>query len=493
MENLKYGAIPEDFGIESSDVIAFLDDLDFRGLNMHSIMIIADGNVVTEGYWAPFDSSRLQRMYSTSKSFVSMAIGSLVTEGKVALDDKVPKFFPEYEEADPLLAETTVYDLLTMSSPFAGTTYVDYSNGGIVNDENWAKTYFDAKPLRPAGTAFDYDTSATYILGVIVERVSGKSFVEYLKDRFLRDIGFSENASCVKAPEGYAWGGSGVLCTTRDLARFAKVVADGGKVGETQVISEQYVKEATSKRVSNYESGFTDFFHGNGYGYQIWMTKHGYAFLGMGGQCALFFPQKKLICIFTGDNQGHQVGYISAAYSFINKIYDKMSDKAIARNDRAFAELGERLANLKQPLPVGVDHTPAESEYFDRKFVLEPNRMGIEWFILTSDGKFRYKNQRGEMEYEFGFGEYKATKFPETHYCDEVISVPGGRKFDAMAAGRWSEEKKFTLRTFITDTYLGNLTATFGFKDNRVGIKMTKTAEWFLNEYVGFAWGKMDE
>ncbi len=59
----KVNAIPEDFGISCDAVNAFLDDLDFRGMNMHSLMIIVDGNVIAEGYYPPFDAARLRRMY----------------------------------------------------------------------------------------------------------------------------------------------------------------------------------------------------------------------------------------------------------------------------------------------------------------------------------------------------------------------------------------------------------------------------------------------
>ena len=133
----------------------------------------------------------------------------------------------------------TIRDMLIMATPFDKNAY----DGD--RDENWIEAFFREKCTHPAGTIFDYNTAATYMLDVIVEKVAGKDFLEYLKDRALRETGFSENSWCVKSPEGYAWGGSGVMATTRDLARFAQLMMNGGKWNGKQLISEEYVKGKT--------------------------------------------------------------------------------------------------------------------------------------------------------------------------------------------------------------------------------------------------------
>ena len=80
----------------------------------------------------------------------------------------------------------------------------------------------------------------------------------------LRELGFSEEAWCIKAPEGNSWGGSGVICTTRDLARLALVYMNNGRIGGKQYLSEEYVKAATSRQIDNMASGHRDYMHGNG-------------------------------------------------------------------------------------------------------------------------------------------------------------------------------------------------------------------------------------
>ena len=64
---------------------------------------------------------------------------------------------------------------------------------------------FYSKSIRPKRTLYAYDSRGSYVLGVIAEKVSGKPFIEYMKDRVHRELGFSENATCIKTPEGYSW------------------------------------------------------------------------------------------------------------------------------------------------------------------------------------------------------------------------------------------------------------------------------------------------
>ena len=159
---------------------------------------------------------------------ITFVISDLADEGKISLDDKIADHFPDRigEGIPPLIAEMTIRDMLMMSTCHKYSTYTG-------EDMDWLHTFFHPhhEPDHPAGTEFRYDTSATYTMDVLVERLTGKTFLEYLKDKALRELGFSEDAWCVEAPEGYAWGGSGVECTTRDLARFASIFMGGGGFG----------------------------------------------------------------------------------------------------------------------------------------------------------------------------------------------------------------------------------------------------------------------
>lgn len=202
---------PEQAGIPSSAVAAFLDRIKERGIVLHSLLLVKDGNLLTEAYWKPFDRDFRHRLYSSSKSFVSVAIGILLGEGKISLDDKAVKFFPDKvtEETDFRIKMMTVRDLLRMTTPYSvGATYSR-------NDPDWADTFFNNEFVdHYPGTVFSYNTTATTMLCMIIKRVTGQDFTEYLSSRLFAPLGMAEDIACIKTPCGYDWGGSGVLCTT---------------------------------------------------------------------------------------------------------------------------------------------------------------------------------------------------------------------------------------------------------------------------------------
>jgi CubicO group peptidase (beta-lactamase class C family) len=139
-------------------------------------------------------------MYSISKSFVSLAIGSLIGEDRLHLDDPVASFFPDKVPQDlhPWLAQATVRDLLMMATPHSENAYTRH-------DKDWAWCFFNKQPSHPAGTVFAYDTAATVVLNTIVERISGMPFLEYLRPRLLDPIGFSPTPGVsrhLKGPPG---------------------------------------------------------------------------------------------------------------------------------------------------------------------------------------------------------------------------------------------------------------------------------------------------
>jgi CubicO group peptidase (beta-lactamase class C family) len=110
---------PEQQGISSADLLAFVEAADKDIDMMNSFVLVRHGHVVVEGWWAPYDRATPHMLYSLSKSFTSTAVGFAVAEGKLNLDDQVIKFFPDEAPADPSanLREMRVRDLRQTPSP----------------------------------------------------------------------------------------------------------------------------------------------------------------------------------------------------------------------------------------------------------------------------------------------------------------------------------------------------------------------------------------
>ncbi len=485
MNDLQF-TVPEEVGISSKDIEGFIDKIEKNRINLHGFIMMRHGKVAAEGYFKPFHKDFLHRLYSTSKTFAAAAIGLLYDEGKISLDDKVVNFFPDKlpkGEIHPYIAETSIKDLLIMATPLPKSYTID--------DDDWNAVFFNTKPTHPPGTIFKYETCASNLLNTIVERITGMPFLEYMKKRMLGYMGFSENAWCVKAPEGSSWGGSGVIATTRDLLKFAQVFLNEGQYNGKQLISKEYIRAATTKQIDNNADGANHLWS-HGYGYQTWILDDGgFAFRGMGTQLAICMPKKDFIFVCTGDTQGSVHGERVIFDTLQYEIIDKMTDE-LPKDKKAYENLLKRCENLQ------VQTIPGESTsgYLDKingvTYNLHDNPMEISKITLQfegDEGSLLYTNPRGDKEIKFGIKKFVESGFPETHYYDDIVKKPCGRMYNSISCAAWTQEHKLVIRTYIIDNYFGNLTTTLSFKGDEVGLHMNKTAEFFLNEYQGFAGG----
>lgn len=481
-------ADPASVGIPARAVLAFLDEIAANRVCMHGFVIVRRGRIAAEGYWAPYTASDMHRMYSISKSFVSIAIGLLIEDGALALETPVAELFPDRvsERTHRYIREATVRDLLIMATPHSSQSYT-------IEDPDWVETFFTREPSHPAGTIFQYDTAATVVLGTIVERITGAPFLESMRRRLLDPIGFSPDSWCVRTPEGTSWGGSGVICTLRDMAKVAWVCLDDGRWGDRQLLPPNYVREATAKQIDNVTS-----FGEYGYGYHIWRAaENGFAFLGMGSQLAYCFPDRDLLVACIADTQGFGPTGAGIVEPMMRHIHANAAEGTVPADKEAAAELTEKSASLAL-LPVdGATQTTCAERIDGTKYVLDANPMGIEWirFTFPEEGPARleYRNNRGHKTIKFGLGSVVSGHFPETHYFGTQMRTPANRPYASLASAAWVEPNKLRMLVYITDIYLGRLTATFAFIGADISVHMTKVAEWFLDEYQGFAAGTANE
>ena len=200
----------------------FVKKLETERCLLHGFAMLDRGKLLAEAYWAPFTENTLHRMYSVGKSFVSLAIGLLEEEGKLSLDDCIYTYFPDkYEQLHPWIKSLTVRRMLTMTTCHAKTTYKLF-------DGDWVESFFKVKPTNMPGAVFAYDTSSTHVLSALVERLSGKKLLDYLREKCFDKIGFSKEAYYMPDPAGVSQGGSGLNCTLRDLLAVAELVLNEG-------------------------------------------------------------------------------------------------------------------------------------------------------------------------------------------------------------------------------------------------------------------------
>lgn len=481
---------PEQAGIKSENILKMLKVFERKNYSMHSIIMAHNGKVFFEQYWAPYNEKSLNRLYSAGKSYVSLAIGFLYDEGKIDLDEKIITYFPEYAEKTPdYIKEQTVRDMLKMSTSSVDVHWLEL---GI---KNRSEFYFSREQNRPSGTIYSYDSTGTYILGVLIEKLSGKNFIDYLKEKLFKRIGVSEDVCCLKTPDGHLWADSGVRSTSMDFLRVAQFATNMGEWNGEQLLSREYMQMATSKQVFNANPGYGAH-KAYGYGYQFWMTQDGgFSFNGMANQYAICIPDKNFVFICTADNQYNPFSAEVIFDNVFEKIADNLNENPLPDNPKAYSELQDACRDLKLAHVIGKEKSDFQGFIDGEVYQLKENEMKIENFKLeffdNNEGVFEFTDDEGIHRLPFGIGKNVFCKFPMNAMPDEVGGeVKDGYSHECAVSAAWVEEQKFFIKAQIIDKYLANLCITIGFKGEEAGMQMLANSEFVIQKYHGFAGGK---
>lgn len=475
MKNLEFARCkPEETGISSQWIVNFLNRLESCDLPLHSMILMKDDAIITETYYAPYKANTLHRMFSITKSFVSVAIGLLCEEGRLNLTDKIITYFPEKltnNTSSVYLGDMTIRDMLMMSSCYSSTTYK------APGCTDWVGSFFTTQPSHIPGTTFSYDTSATHTLCALVEKLTGMKMLDYLRIKFLNETGFSREAYVIEAPNGESLGGSGLMATPMDLLRFMYVISHNGILNGKQVLPAEYIKAATSWQTDTYSRQST-WEEMQGYGYQFWMTTHnGVACYGMGGQYAIYYPDQNILLITTADTQGRQGGTQLIYDSFYQEILDRIGTDI--SGTREFTNFNAYLNTRSLFYVKGESSSDIYEQVKDARFYMDPNPMGFKWISLSLDkfdGTFDYETDRGVFSLPFGID------------CNEIISFPG-YGYRSAASGAFRRKDTFLIKVHITDECVGNIFIQLVFKGNAVTLMMRKFEETMFNEFNGFVSG----
>ncbi len=475
---------PESVGITSKSISDLVSMLERRGATMHSMLFARHGRLVGEFYWAPFNRDSVHRMYSQTKSYVAVAVGLLAEEGKISLDDYITNYFQDVlpNELPPFLDKLTIRDMLMMKT--AGMTPGSYDSGEFFRD----KLYFNHKHhSRPSNTYWEYDSNGSQILCTLVEKLTGKPLLEYMREKLFSHMNTFHTATILKTKGDHSWGDSALVCTSRDMLAFAQLVSNYGVWEGKRLMNEDFLKTATSTLTDNRMTHHKDSLH-YGYGYQIWKIRDDiFAFIGMGDEITICAPEKDFVFVCTADNQGEGELFRNVlTYELVEEIIDKMSDEPIPENPDEYEKLTKLESSLVLRAETGLPDSPFKAEIQDKVYKCEDNPMSITEFSFhfndDNTGVFRYEKQ-GVKEIKFGINQNVLTKFPVSNYFDNTCFEPTPVSYDAAVSLAWYEEKKIMLSIKIIDKHLGNMSLCFGFRDDYVAIYLRKTAEYFLYDY----------
>ena len=287
-------ATPESQGISSDLFAALLRELDAsKDTDMHHFMALRHGKVICECNFAPYPKGMWHITHSMCKSITGMAIGMLIEEGKLKLNENIYDIFSDHMNAFSKIFRPviTVENLLTMTSG------VTFNESGIVSGNDWLGSFLNASVNGKPGTEFQYNSLNTYVLSAIVTKRTGETLTEYLTPRLFEPLGITKYywETC---PKGITKGGWGLFLCAEDMAKLGQLYLQKGKWNGQQLVSEYWIEISTARHLKTQNDTY-------GYGYQLWMEQRpgSFEYNGMLGQNVIIYPDMDMVLVTNAGNK----------------------------------------------------------------------------------------------------------------------------------------------------------------------------------------------
>lgn len=261
---------------------AFVKEIKKSNWNVYGAEVYADGKLLHQ-----YGDTAEHRypIYSATKAITSIAVGMAVDEGKLDIHKSVLEYLSDSVVSKLPREQLEVYRcistrrLLTMSVsgyPFRPT------------GENWLEEAFRYPIPDVNKTEFEYSNFPAYLVGVAASCALKEDLYGYLNRKLFKPLGII-NPPFVRCPDGYFYGASGMELTVHELSKIGLLLYNGGVYEGRRLLSEEYVKEATSVQQMNREGG---------YGYFVWKYRDGFSINGKWKQKCYVLPARGLVITY---------------------------------------------------------------------------------------------------------------------------------------------------------------------------------------------------
>ncbi len=267
---------------------------------VRSLLVIKDGYIVHEKSFRDKVPEKSE-LFSITKSITSTVIGAAIQDGKIhSVDDKVISYLPELSVGNQFSGanDLSIRHLLTMTSGFPwDERNLHLLDHRLLNIDR-IFSFENPQSVAKAGEKFNYDDANPHLLSLILERVTGLKEADYAKQVLFDAIGI-RSFSWQEDGNGHTIGGYGLSLFPQDIAKIGYLYLNKGKWNEKQLVSEDYIADATRVQSSG---GFPG---NNKYGYFWWIAdydnKNYFYGLGLGGQFLFVDREHNLIAVVTAD------------------------------------------------------------------------------------------------------------------------------------------------------------------------------------------------
>ncbi len=336
---------PESCGIDSRDLLKFVEGMEDMPeiKETHGFMLIRHGKLLTEGWFAPYTEDMPHILYSDTKTFVQLAIGFMVQEGLVNIEDKISDYFKDKltEKTSEHNKNLIVRHLLMMATGHIGQK-AHQSDGFTDLSVDKVKEFFETDNYIEPGKEFQYENIASYVLSNLVTRLTGKNVVEYLKPRFLDPLNITVDSYSTDSA-GNCIGYSGFRIKLEALAKIGQFFLNGGTWEGKQLLSKEWCDSAMAKHTDCTGPCGTDW--NQGYCWQMWRGRYNTARLcGAYGQMCVIAPDYDLIFATNSGANYNRLQYILD--NFYENVLLKIKDEPLEENPIGNIKLENKISKL---------------------------------------------------------------------------------------------------------------------------------------------------
>lgn len=285
---------PSAQGVPPESLGTFLDALEADDrIEPHGLIVHCHGHRILEGYWSPHGPGQIRHVYSLSKTFTGTALGLLLAEGRLGLDDLAADHFPDLlRDADERTRRIRVRHLASMSSGHDREMLLE----AMAQDpRDMVAGFFRIPPDHEPGTYFAYSQPPVLALATVLQRLAGARLVDYLRPRLFDPLGVGDVSWHQYGP-GIDLGFGGMFTTLDSAARLGQLYLDDGVWEGRRLLPEGWVAEASKVQVANPMRIEPDW--RQGYGLLIWRCQHGYRGDGAFGQYLVVLPEEDMVIAF---------------------------------------------------------------------------------------------------------------------------------------------------------------------------------------------------
>jgi CubicO group peptidase (beta-lactamase class C family) len=376
---------PEEQGMDSEKLAQMVEELKQGNLDLNSLLIVRNGNLVTELYISPYSAGQADFVYSVTKSVIGTLVGIAIQKGNIKdvqqplislLSDQGVKNLDENKKAitlENLLTQTS--GLKCPDTPEPGETVMEAS-------ENWVQFMLDQPIVSQPGTKFNYCTSATHLVSAILQKATGMSVVEFANQNLFLPLGIGPITKdrWPSDPQGVTIGGYGLVLTPSEMAKLGYLYLNHGEWDGKAIIPADWVGASTTKH-ANQENK-------KDYGYLWWVDNHGqwYAALGRSGHHIFVYPDKNLVVVFTASlpftNDADLIPLQELLDQYI--LPSIKSDHPLPANPNSLTRLEAGLQTLAQPARTDPSPLPAiAAEISGKTYTLANNPSGWQTMIFS--------------------------------------------------------------------------------------------------------------